>query len=74
MGQGKEAVGRRTTRGEVEMAFITFFVIFSIAMTLVFGIALAMASMDDTDRENWLDDEEQQRYLEEWMKKKKRRS
>jgi heme exporter protein D len=55
------------------MAFITFFVIFSIAMTLVFGIALAMASMDDTDRENRLDDEEQQRYLEEWMKKKKRR-
>ena len=55
------------------MAFITFFVIFSIAMTLVFGIALAMASMDDTDRENQLDDEEQQRYLEEWMKKKKRR-
>ena len=54
------------------MAFITFFVIFSIAMTLVFGIALAMASMDDTDRENRLDDEEQQRYLEEWMKKKKR--
>ena len=53
------------------MAFITFFVIFSIAMTLVFGIALAMASMDDTDRENRLDDEEQQRYLEEWMKKKK---
>ena len=55
------------------MAFISFFVIFSIAMTLVFGIALAMASMDDTDRENRLDDEEQQRYLEEWMKKKKRR-
>ena len=55
------------------MAFITFFVIFSIAMTLVFGIALAMASMDDTDRANRLDDEEQQRYLEEWMKKKKRR-
>ena len=55
------------------MAFITFFVIFSIAMTLVFGIALAMASIDDTDRENRLEDEEQQRYLEEWMKKKKRR-
>ena len=55
------------------MAFIAFFVIFSIAMTLVFGIALIMASMDDTDQENRLDDEEQQRYLEEWMKKKKRR-
>ena len=55
------------------MAFISFFVIFSIAMTLVFGIALVMASMDDTDRENRLDDEEQQRYLEEWMKMKKRR-
>lgn len=54
------------------MAFITFFVIFSIAMTLIFGIALAMASIDDTDQENRLDDEEQQRYLEEWMKKKKR--
>ena len=55
------------------MAFISFFVIFSIAMTLFFGIALVMASMDDTDRENRLDDEEQQRYLEEWMKMKKRR-
>ena len=55
------------------MAFISFFVIFSIAMTLLFGIALVMASMDDTDRENRLDDEEQQRYLEEWMKMKKRR-
>jgi heme exporter protein D len=74
MGQGKEAAGKGKSHREVEMAFITFFVIFSIAMTLVFGIALAMASMDDTDRENRLDDEEQQRYLEEWMKKKKRRS
>ena len=43
-------------------------------MTLIFGIALVMASMDDTDRENQADDEEQQRYLEEWMKEKKRRT
>ena len=54
------------------MAFKTFFVVLSIAMTLLFGIALVIASMEDTDRENRLDDEEQQRYLEEWAKKKKR--
>ena len=54
------------------MGFIVVFVVLSIGLTIMFGIALIMASMNDADPENQLDDEEQQRYLEEWMKKKKR--
>ena len=55
------------------MGFIVVFVVLSIGLTIMFGIALIMASMNDADPENQLDDEEQQRYLEEWMKMKKRR-
>ena len=55
------------------MVFITVFVILSIGLTLVFGIALVMAAMDDTDRDDELEDEEQQQYLEKWAERKNRR-
>ena len=49
-------------------------VILFIALSVFFTVALVVASKDTSDMNTRLDDEDQLRYLEEWARKKKRRS
>ena len=49
-------------------------VILFIALSVFFTVALVVASKDTSDMNTRLDDEDQMRYLEEWARKKKRRS